>query len=117
MEAMPNSPFCALIAALAFVAIPSQAAGFDCNLATERIHYMICGDPILSDLDSKLKIAFDDARSELVGIDGETGERIDPISKPHRAWLKARNKCPNVACVKAAYISRIKELKALLQEQ
>ncbi len=90
----------------------AQSAGFDCSLAKTKIEKIICSDAELSELDSQLKDVFIEAQSETAGVDGETGERVDPVAKENLKWtLTVRNQCSNASCLKTAYKSHIKQIQ------
>lgn len=95
----------------------AQAAGFDCTKAKTSVEKMICADAYLSQLDSNLKTAFDEAKQEMAGLDGDTGERIDPVGKEQKKWLlTVRNRCTTTTCLLDAYRSRIRQLRALIAQ-
>lgn len=81
-------------------------------MAKTKVEKIICSDAELSELDSQLKDVFLEAQSETAGVDGETGERIDPVGKENSKWLlTVRNKCSNASCLKNAYKSHIKQIQ------
>ena len=78
-------------------------ASFDCNKASMPTEKAICTYPTVSTLDEQLASAY---REQLRTV-------IDPstLKSQQRAWVsQVRNKCEDVACLEAAYKSRIEEL-------
>jgi uncharacterized protein len=93
-------------------ATTAWSAGFDCKKAKTAVEKMICADEDLSKLDSKLKAVFDEAQSEHIGVDGETGRRIDPVGSDQKNWLNfVRNSCKNSECLKYVYEARISDIQ------
>ena len=83
----------------------TQAASFDCNKATTKVEMMICADAELSKLDEELNNKYVDVLSK--------NTSPDTIKAKQKEWLKERNRCGNVACVKSAYISRIEGVNSI----
>jgi len=78
-------------------------ASFDCNKASTPTEKAICAYPTVSALDEQLASAY---REQLRTVN-------DPstLKSQQRAWVsQVRNKCEDVACLEAAYKSRIEEL-------
>jgi uncharacterized protein len=72
----------------------------------------ICADAHLSKLDSELKAIFDEAQGETAGVNGETGERSDPVGVDQKKWLSTvRNKCKDTDCLVGAYERRIEAIR------
>lgn len=102
----------ALLLGMMLLAGPADAAGFDCRYAKSRVEKLICAHPELSRRDSEMKDVFDKIRSETSGVDGETGERIDPIGKDQTQWRETvRDLCQDTACLTRAYDARLQELR------
>ena len=94
-----------LAAALLFIT-PAHAASFDCVRARSPDEVTICGNPRLSALDSEMGGLWY-AYSRVPMLMGGNGNRGDEA----RAFLARRRACgANVACLAAAYRSRIEEL-------
>jgi len=94
-----------LAAALLFIT-PAHAASFDCFRARSPDEVTICGNPRLSALDSEMGGLWY-AYSRVPMLMGGNGDRGDEA----RAFLARRRACgANVACLAAAYRSRIEEL-------
>jgi uncharacterized protein len=89
----------------------SSGPGFDCDKATSKIEKRICAEPALAELDLQLSQVYAEAQSETAGIDGESGERIDPLAKEQKIWLKKRNQCKTNLCLKTTYQKRIKYIE------
>jgi uncharacterized protein len=85
--------------------------GFDCTEAKTKVEKRICDNAELSALDQKLSEVYAEAQAETAGIDGETGERIDPLAKEQKIWLRTRNQCKSNACLHSTYIKRIKYIE------
>jgi uncharacterized protein len=81
-----------------------HAASFDCGAAYSKVETMICADSALSNLDERLAEAY--ARIHRPAAD-ERGEKTLQL-----AWLKTRNTCTDIACLRDAYESRLDELDA-----
>jgi uncharacterized protein len=80
-----------------------SAASFDCTKAKTNVEKMICSDASLSALDDTLSEAYEDENAT-------RGEEDTPLKAQQKAWLAARNKCSDKACVRKSYEARIKEL-------
>jgi uncharacterized protein len=73
---------------------------FDCRAARSDAEKLICATPELAALDRKLAETFDATRFQ-GGIDAKA------LRKDEDRWLVAvRDRCTDVACLKAAYIAR-----------
>lgn len=87
-----------------------RSASFDCAMASTSIEKMICADPGLSSLDSKL--------AEVYGLlknDAESGEYF---RSEQRAWLKVkRASCADIECLTSRYTERIEELETAYQQK
>ena len=91
----------ALLLSTAFENV-AKAASFDCSKATTNTEIAICNDPELSALDERLGAAY------LVA------KRLNASEKTKRdqlSWLKLRDKCENVLCLRKKYLGRLVELK------
>lgn len=80
----------------------SNAASFDCTKATSKIEKMICNDSDLSQLDEDLSAAYRSALQE--------GKQSEELKQDQRRWIKERNSCSDITCVKESYKSRIATL-------
>lgn len=99
-----------VIAPLAQLALlcaqPAEATSFDCTKAGTAAEKMVCADAELSRLDEALGNIYAEARAQSADADAET------IKSEHRAWLRDnRAACPDSACLKSVYESRIRVLR------
>jgi uncharacterized protein len=83
----------------------AQATSFDCGKASSKIEKLICGDEKLSKLDEELNLAYKAALQ-----DKNQSENIRLVQKQ---WLKERNGCKELDCLKTAYEARIRDLSGL----
>jgi uncharacterized protein len=92
----------ALLAAA--VATTSEAASFDCGTATSRVEQLICGDRALSALDDELAAAY---KTQLA-------QSIAPeyLRQQQRRWLKKRDACSHIDCIRNAYHLQLARLAA-----
>lgn len=111
--ALLHAVVCAALASAAFLQIESaHAAGFDCKAAKTQVEHLICAEPSLSKLDDQVKNLYDRIQAETAGRDGETGEWRDPVAKEQTQWrTTVRDRCPDAACLKSAYVDRIAAMK------
>lgn len=91
----------AIIAALILLLItlskPSAAASFNCWRSKTATEATVCGDPLLSGLDSRLADAY-------------RGSEISTWSQ--RNWLRMRDRCGvSRRCLERAYMDRIRRLE------
>lgn len=112
-HAILHAVVCAVLASAPFLQIESaHAAGFDCKAAKTHVEHLICGEPSLSKLDDQVKDLYDKIQAETAGRDGETGEWRDPVAKEQTQWrTTVRDRCPDAACLKSAYVDRIAAMK------
>lgn len=79
----------------------AQAASFDCAKAGTKAEHLICDNPKISELDSKLGQDYQD----VLGKANEE-QKLRVITE-QKHWLKfTRNVCENETCLKHAYWSR-----------
>lgn len=81
----------------------AQAASFDCAKAGTKVEHIICDSPEMSKLDEEL------AQSYKVVLQDQT--KADAIKQAQKQWMKERNNCLDVACVKLAYEKRLAVLE------
>ena len=81
------------------LALPVQAASFDCAKAGTKIEKLICGDAELSKLDEELNAAYKAA------VQDKT--KAKAVKQAQKQWMKERNGCEDAACVKGAYEARL----------
>lgn len=75
------------------------AASFDCNKKLTAIEGLICADPIVSELDDQLDVAFSSA--VLASQDSSS------VIKNQRDWLISRNHCDSAECLIISYRTQI----------
>jgi uncharacterized protein len=112
-RAILRAVICAVLAGSPFLQIEAaHAAGFDCKAAKTHVEHLICDEPALSRLDDQVKALYDKIQAETAGRDGETGEWRDPVAKEQTQWrTTVRDRCPDAACLKSAYVERIAAMK------
>lgn len=91
-----------IIFACCIMSDPCMAASFDCSKASSPIEKLVCSDSILSDLDSRLGLAFREARSNTLDKEG--------LKRAQFAWLAQLKNCPDTQCLRLAYEKRVGEL-------
>jgi uncharacterized protein YecT (DUF1311 family) len=79
--------------------ITAHAASFDCEKANTKIEKLICSDASLSKFNDDLNAAY---RSALHDAQQATAIRRDQLQ-----WMKNRNNCSEIICIKNAYTTRI----------
>jgi uncharacterized protein len=80
----------------------ANAVSFNCSKASHSAEFLICGDPVLSDLDDQLAASFSAARRQ--------SNNPAQLASEEREWLARRDSCRTVSCVARAYRSRLAEL-------
>lgn len=85
------------------LATTAQAASFDCAKAGTKVEKLICGDAELSKLDEELNTAYKTALQDK--------QQADTVRQAQKQWMKERNGCADVGCVKGAYEGRLISLK------
>lgn len=98
----------ALAVMMIAVAPMAGAAGFDCNKASSRIERQICSDPLLGRLDEAMVRAYATARRAAAAP-----AVVEDLRRTQRQWLALRDRCSDTACVGAAYLRRLTELRAV----
>ncbi len=94
-----------LLAALNLIpAAEVRAASFNCSKATTKIEQMICADPELSRLDEEMAEAYKAALQDEVPA--------EDIRRAQKRWLKERNRCADVVCLKKTYKGRLQKLES-----
>jgi hypothetical protein len=82
------------------------------ELPYQRAEKIINASPRLRQLDDDMKSLYRQIEAETMGIDGETGQPINPISAEQISWENSvRNQCESAACIEKAYIERIEQMK------
>lgn len=79
----------------------AHAASFDCAKAQSKVEHLICDNPKISELDSKLGQVYQDVLSKA------NDEQKQRAIAEQKHWLKfTRNVCEKETCLKHAYWSR-----------
>jgi len=91
---------------------PAQAASFDCAKARSPDEIAICGNRVLSELDTEMSALWF-SYSRVPMLMGGNGARHDEADE----FLKARGACgADVACLRPLYQARIKTLKDQIEQ-
>jgi uncharacterized protein YecT (DUF1311 family) len=77
---------------------------FDCGKASQKVERLICSDSGLSLSDRELANDYQALTRELKGV------AADKLQADQRLWLKQRNDCQDLVCVRASYERRRYEL-------
>ncbi len=94
----------ALLILYAFTfALSAQGASFDCAKAQTKVEHLICDNPEISKLDDELSVAYKAALKD--------EKQAASIRQSQKRWIKDRNGCQEVVCLKKTYQARIHELK------
>jgi uncharacterized protein len=99
---MPIYRLVKIIVLFSFLGLPlaTQPAGFDCAKASTPVEQLICNNPELSELDTKLSVRYEQA---LV----LRSSNQPALRKQQREWLRnVRNKCKDTVCLTSAYRKR-----------
>jgi uncharacterized protein YecT (DUF1311 family) len=92
-----------MLALVVVVPATAGAASFSCEKASSRVEKMICADDGLSVADEELSYLFHALLSACDDKEKIRGEQL--------AWLSGRNRCPDAACLLAAYEERIRAIR------
>lgn len=106
MKTFKSTPTTLLALCLSCVftfALSAQAASFDCGKASTKVEHIICDNAEISKLDDELDAAYKAALKDV--------EQTDAIKQAQKVWMKERNGCEDVDCVKRRYESEIAFLK------
>jgi len=91
-----------LAIATLFASFTASAASFDCRKASTFVEKEICTNLVLSKLDDALADNYKMMLASDVGADTRVEQKA--IQK---AWMGARNKCTDYACIERAYRKRV----------
>jgi uncharacterized protein len=80
-----------------------NAASFDCAKASTKVEHMICDNQDISKLDEEL------AQSYKTTLQNQSN--IESIKQAQKQWMKERNACDFVDCIKSKYKLRLSILK------
>jgi uncharacterized protein YecT (DUF1311 family) len=81
------------------------SASFDCKKAKTDIEKLICSNEELSKLDEELNEAYKELLSKINKNDKEI------IKQQQRDWIKNRNVCTNISCIKYQYEQQLSRLQ------
>ena len=90
------------IVAISLITSLLYGASFDCDKASSKVEHLICGDDELSILDEHLSIAYRDAKKY---------KEYKQLKLEQRKWMKRRNSCITIYCLKQSYTNRLKILE------
>lgn len=80
-----------------------RAASFDCSIDTlTKVERVICSDQELSQLDDQIAVAYHAAMAN-------AGNKT-MLRNRQRGWLRQRNQCKDIPCLKDIYMRRLAEL-------
>ena len=79
----------------------ANAASFDCNKAATFVEKTICANPELSNLDDLMANNYRLMRAAGIGAGAQSH-----LKQSQRDWIKIRNKCASIACLKFQYLAR-----------
>ncbi len=79
----------------------ANAASFDCNKAMTYVEKTICSNPELSTLDDLMANNYRVMRAAGIGAGAQSH-----LKQSQRDWIKVRNKCTSIACLKFQYLAR-----------
>lgn len=95
-----------IFASLAIIT-SAHSTGFDCEKAKSKIEKLICSDDDLPTLDDDLNSSYKMATKDK--------SQANAIRLAQKKWIKERDNCADVDCVKVAYENRIAELTSILE--
>lgn len=100
----------AALICLSATVLPAHAASFDCARARTKVEKIICGDAVISELDSRLRAIYQD----VLGKADDEPKRQLIVDQKH--WLNfTRNACKKITCLKHAYWSRQAALETFFE--
>nr|WP_319566449.1 lysozyme inhibitor LprI family protein [uncultured Rhodoferax sp.] len=94
-----NTWFATLVFGYLLLVQPTQAASFDCSKGQSKVEQLICDNPEISKLDEELHASY---QATL-----QNQANAAAIKQTQKQWLKERDRCVDVACVKSAYAKRL----------
>lgn len=90
------------LAGVLLIAQYAGAASFDCAKASTKVEHIICDNPEISKLDEEL------AQSYKAALQNQADAKR--TKQAQRQWVKERDDCADVGCVKRAYEARLATL-------
>jgi uncharacterized protein len=89
---------------------PAYAASFNCSSSKlNKIEKLICSDEITSEYDEELSMWYRLLKN--ININRQFQFDNSLLRGSQLTWLKDRNSCGNLSCLKNVYVSRITDLK------
>lgn len=82
--------------------VAALAASFDCAKAATNSEKLICSESDLSKLDEDLNSAYKAAL--------QNHPQAESIKQKQKQWIKERNACSDISCLKSQYTARIAQL-------
>ncbi|KQQ55584.1 hypothetical protein ASF84_09580 [Pseudomonas sp. Leaf127] len=80
----------------------------DDNAPLTRLEDIACSSASLRGQEATMLALVDSVRRETKGVDGETGEAVDPMGVQQKVWRDAlAGVCKDAACLSVAYAERI----------
>lgn len=89
-------------ATLILLSTHAQAVSFNCQKAKTFVEKAICQNQDLSNLDDELRVQYDTALTD--------NKNPAAFKKQQMKWLKQRDTCQTVDCLKKSYNQRISAL-------
>jgi uncharacterized protein len=80
----------------------AHAASFDCEKSNNQVEKLICTDDELSKLDEQMAGFYETALLDK--------NWAGTVRQTQKQWLTERNSCSDAACVKNAYVSRMRNI-------
>ena len=99
---MKKISFLCLLSGLVFSSV-GFGASFNCSKASSEVEVMICSDSKLSVLDDNLSKTYKQVLSE--------SDNKEHLKLEQMKWIKIRNNCDTIDCLKKSYDNRILNLK------
>ena len=87
------------------LAVSAQGASFDCGKAGTKVEHIICDNSEISQLDEELAASYKAALQDQA--------QAEAIKQTQKQWMKERNGCAEVGCVKLAYETRLASLTVI----
>jgi len=79
--------------------VSAQGASFDCGKAQTKVEHLICDNPEISKLDDELSEAYKAVLKDQA--------QAEAIKQAQKQWVRVRNNCRDVTCVRSAYETRL----------
>ncbi len=92
----------------------SHAASFNCAKAASKVEKMICSDSNLSRLDEEMATVY----KKVLQMPSNQPDMWSDIAKDQqRNWLKYRNECQNIICLKKVYKAKLIAYKGFIADE